>query len=83
MNEYKTSNQKVATYCVYAGLVLMTVELVGEKSLMFTLYDPDGIGPQLDRDFYSGATITSPKELLEVADEIRGEVRRMYRANNL
>lgn len=74
---YETRNQRVAAFCVYAGLVLLEVRRVGPKSLMFVLDDPANEGPELDRQFYSDSSITSARELLRAADEVREAVRAM------
>lgn len=72
---YETRNQHVAAFCVYAGLPLLEVRKIGAKSLMFTLDDPNGEGPGLERQFFVDSSITSARELLKVADEVRRAVR--------
>ena len=81
MSVYKTSNQHVVVFCVYAGLALLKVERVGEKRLEFILDDPSNEGPELDQQFYSDSSVTSARELLKAADEVRAAVRNVYFKN--
>src|SRR6266446_8817935 len=78
VSEYTTRNQHVAVFCVYAGLALLEVKKVGPKSLQFVLDDPDGEGPELDRQFFEDGSVASSRELLRAADEVRRAVRDMY-----
>lgn len=77
---YETKNQQVATFCVYAGLVLLEVKRAGAKTLLFVFDDPEGEGPKLDEQYFSDDSITSARALLRCADEVRKAVGDLYRS---
>lgn len=73
---FETTNQQLAAFCVYAGLVLLEVRRDG-KSLIFSLDDPTDEGPELQREFRA-ATVTNARALLEAYDEVRREIREYH-----
>ncbi len=81
---FETKHQGLASYLVYAGLVLMGVRRDGNgKSLMFEFDDPDGSGHELEQDFFTDRKITSARALLDAADEVRAEVKNFYRTQGI
>lgn len=72
---YTVRNAYAAAYLVYAGLVLLETNKVGEKSLDFVFLDNgEESAEQLEHDFWNDREVASPKMLLEAYREIRQEI---------
>ena len=70
---YLTRHSHAAAYLWYAGLGLIEVRRA-EKGFEFEFDDPEGIGAELERDFWQDGQVTSAKKLLDANREVQREV---------
>lgn len=79
MSVFETRHQHLAAYCLYAGLVLLEVKRLEPKGLLFVFDDREGEGPELNKQFAADDRITSARSLLHCYDELRKEIRKVFR----
>jgi len=75
VSTYETTNNFVAAYLNYAGVVLLEIKRTGPKSFSFVFEDESGEAAQLEADFWNDRKVTSARELLKSDREIRTMLR--------